>query len=46
MVISKGIFKAVGPIRFLEIVPADFISSLLLEDFVELVTFVFDEKKE
>jgi hypothetical protein len=36
----------VGPIRFLEIVPADFISGLLLDDFVELVNFAFDEKNE
>lgn len=46
MVISKGIFEVVGPIRFLEIVPADFISALLLDDFVELVTFVFEEKNQ
>ena len=46
MVIAKGIFKAVGPIRFLEIVHADFISGLLLEDFAELVTFALDEKNE
>ena len=44
MVITKKLFEEFGPIKFLEKVPKQFVSSLLLEDFDDVIKAAFQDE--
>ena len=46
MVVTKKLFEEFGPIQFLEKVPKQFVSSLLLEDFDDVIKAAFQDENQ